>query len=72
MGPLELATETGKVVIPAARLAAAECDSWQLPAQPAASKQSPVWIAAAVAVLVAGAAALLVRRRRAAASAKRG
>jgi hypothetical protein len=71
-GPLELATETGKVVIPAANLAAAQCDRWQLPSQPAAAKASPGWIAAAVAGLVAGAAALLLRRRRAAASDKRG
>jgi hypothetical protein len=73
LGPLELATETGKVLIPAARLAAAQCDSWQAPVQPTAAKQSPAWIAAAATALVAGAVALFLRRRRrGAASDKRG
>ena len=72
LGPLELATETGKVVIAAERLAAAQCDRWQLPVQPAATKPSTGWIAAAVAVLVAGAVALFLWRRRAAASDQRG
>ena len=63
LGQLELATETGKVVVPAARLTAAQCDRWQAPVQPAAPKQWTGWLAAAAA-LVAGGAALLVRRRR--------
>ena len=69
---LELATETGKVLVPAARLTAAQCDSWQLPVQPAAPKQWTGWLAAAGALLVAGAAALLLRRRRATASGEPG
>lgn len=72
LGQLELATETGKVAVPAALLTAAQCDRWQAPVQPAAPKPSTGWIAAAGALLVAGAVALLVRRRRAAASDKRG
>lgn len=71
LGPLELATETGKVVIPAERLAAAQCDRWQLPVQPTGPKPSTGWIAAAGALLVAGASALFLRRR-AAASDQRG
>lgn len=73
LGPLELATETGKVLIPAERLAAAQCDRWQLPVQPTPPNHWTGWIAAAGALLVAGAVALLVRRRRrAVASDKRG
>ena len=69
---LELATEAGKVLVPAARLTAAQCDSWQLPVQLAAPKQWTGWLAAAGALLVAGAAALLLRRRRAPASGEPG
>jgi LPXTG-motif cell wall-anchored protein len=72
LGQLELATETGKVAVPAALLTAAQCDRWQAPVQPAAPKPSTGWIAAAGALLVAGAVALFVRRRRAAAADQRG
>jgi hypothetical protein len=63
LGQLELATETGKVVVPAARLTAAQCDRWQAPVQPAAPKPSTGWIAAVGALLFAVAATLLLRRR---------
>lgn len=59
-----IATVTGKVVVPAARLAGARCDSWQAPLQPTASTIPTAWMAAAGALLVAGAAALFLRRRR--------
>ena len=59
-----IATVTGKVVVPATRLAGARCVSWQAPLQATASTSPTAWMAAAVALLVAGAAALFLRRRR--------
>lgn len=68
LGQLELATETGKVPVPAVGLTAAQCDRWQGPVQPALQKPSTGWIAAVGALLLAVAATLLLRRRQRATS----